>query len=232
MNIVIIVLLIWIIAFLHFVWLDINPREWHEWKGRKDGSTVPEVQRTPAEDYGFMGKSLVKVSVPKPLTAISPPPATIPEEGEDMDEKDVAFELQKQEKTLRQMTPEEEKVAFKSFSYSKEEQDDEDEYPAEGYAEGLTSEEMERAVSVANGTKATRKEEREAGLVLREMDGTELFDLLTRNNPAFKTRVRNLLDRCERMETETGTESTSTTDKGRKSFRTEKTTDIDIRDFI
>ena len=233
MDIVIIILLVWMIVFLHVVWFDIKPLEWFRGKGCKGERAIQETpQRTPAQEHDFMGKSLVRASATKPLTANTPPLTAIPAEGEDVDEKDVTFAPPKQEKTLRQMTPEEEEEAFKSFSYSKGEQDDEDEYPAEGYADGLTSEEMEKAVSVANGAKATKDEELKAGKTLKAMDGTELFDLLTKTSPAFKTRVRDLLDRCEKMETETETESTSATDKGRKSFMIGKSTDIDIRDFI
>ena len=87
---------------------------------------------------------------------------------------------------------------------------------------------MERAVSIANSAHVTQDEELKAGTILKEMAGTELIELLTRNNPTFKSRVRDLLDRCERMETT----SHSTTDKGHKSFMIEESTDIDIRDFI
>ena len=221
------------IVFLHLVWFDIKPLEWFQGKECKGERAVQETpQEIPAQEHDFMGKSLVRASATKPLAANSQPVTAMSEEGEEVDEKDVTFAPSKQEKTLRQMTPEEEKEAFKSFSYSKEEQDDEDEYPAEGYATGLTSEEMENAVSVANGAKATKGEELRAGRTLKEMDGTELLDLLTKKNPVFKARVRDLLDRCERMEAETETESTSATDKGRKSFMIGKSTDIDIRDFI
>ena len=179
-----------------------------------------------------MGKSLVRASTTKPVAANSQPVTAIPEEGEEVDEKDVTFAPPKTEKTLRQMTPEEESEAFKSFTYTKEEQDDEDDYPAEGYATGLTSEEMEQAVSVANGAKATKDEELKAGKVLKEMDGTELINLLTQKNPAFKNKVRELLDKCERAKADAGDENPSEAYKGRKSFTVENTTDIDIRDFI
>ena len=221
------------IVFLHLVWFDIKPLEWFQGKECKGERAVQETpQEIPAQEHDFMGKSLVRASATKPLAANSQPVTAMSEEGEEVDEKDVTFAPSKQEKTLRQMTPEEEKEAFKSFSYSKEEQDDEDEYPAEGYATGLTSEEMEKAVLVANGAKASKDDELKAGKTLKEMDGTELLDLLTKKNPVFKARVRDLLDRCERMEAETETESTSATDKGRKSFMIGKSTDIDIRDFI
>ena len=233
MDIVIIILLVWMIVFLHLVWFDIKPLEWFQGKECKGERAVQETpQEIPAQEHDFMGKSLVRASATKPLAANSQPVTAMSEEGEEVDEKDVTFAPSKQEKTLRQMTPEEEKEAFKSFSYSKEEQDDEDEYPAEGYATGLTSEEMEKAVLVANGAKASKDDELKAGKTLKEMDGTELLDLLTKKNPVFKARVRDLLDRCERMEAETETESTSATDKGRKSFMIGKSTDIDIRDFI
>ena len=233
MDIVIIILLVWMIVFLHLVWFDIKPLELFRGKECKGERAVQETsQEIPAQEHDFMGKSLVRASATKPFAANSQPVTAMLEEGEEVDEKDVTFAPPKQEKTLRQMTPEEEKEAFKSFSYSKEEQDDEDEYPAEGYATGLTSEEMEKAVLVANGAKASKDDELKAGKTLKEMDGTELLDLLTKKNPVFKARVRDLLDRCERMEAETETESTSATDKGRKSFMIGKSTDIDIRDFI
>ena len=232
MNIVIIILLIWLIVFLHLVWLDIKPWDLIRNGRKQEQPTTRAPEQKTGKESNFIGKSLVKVKSKVTNAANVTPKAPQAEEGEEVDEKDVTFAPPKQEKTLRQMTPEEEKEAFKSFSYSKEEQDDEDEYPTEGYASGLTSEEMEKAVSVANGAKATKDEELKAGKTLKEMDGTELFDLLTKTSPAFKTRVRALLDRCERMEAETKTESTSATDKGRKSFMIGKSTDIDIRDFI
>ena len=233
MNIVIIILLIWLIVFLHLVWLDIKPWDLIRGRGRKPKANESEMRiQTQDEEHNFMGKSLVRANAIKPVAANSPPVTAIQEEGEEVDEKDVTFAPPKQEKALRQMTPEEEKEAFKSFSYSKEEQDDEDEYPAEGYATGLTSEEMEKAVSVANGAKASKGEELKAGKVLKEMGGTELIELLTKKNPAFKSKVRELLDRCEKTEANGGEDYSSTSEKGRKSFVIEKSTDIDIRDFI
>ena len=221
------------IVFLHLVWFDIKPLEWFRGKECKGERAVQETpQGIPAQEHDFMGKSLVRASATKPLAANSQPVTAIPEEGEEVDEKDVTFAPSKQEKTLRQMTPEEEKEAFKSFSYSNEEQDDEDEYPAEGYATGLTSEEMEKAVSVANGAKASKDDELKAGKTLKEMDGTELLDLLTKKNPVFKARVRDLLDKCERAKADDEDEIPSATDKGHKSFMIGKSTDIDIRDFI
>ena len=232
MNIVIIILLVWLIVFLHLVWFDIKP--WDLIRGRKkqEQPTARAPEQETEKDSDFIGKSLVKVK-PKVTNAASiTPKAPQAEEGEEVDEKDVTFAPPKSEGSLRQMTPDEEKEAFKSFAYSKEELDDEDEYPAEGYATGLTSEEMEKAVSVANGAKASKDEELKAGKTLKEMDGTELLELLTKKNPVFKSRVRELLDKCERAKANDEEDYSSTADKGRKSFMIEKSTDIDIRDFI
>ena len=232
MNTVIIMLLVWLIVFLHLVWLDIKPWEWMQGRKKQGQPEARPPEKTERQDGSFIGKSLVKIRAKETNAANATPKAPQTEEGEEVDEKDVTFAPPKQEKALRQMTPEEEEEAFKSFTYSKEEQDDEDEYPAEGYAAGLTSEEMEKAVSVANGAKATRDEELKAGKVLKEMDGTELIDLLTQKNPAFKNQVRELLDKCERANKEASEETPTATEKGRKSFTVENTTDIDIRDFI
>ena len=232
MNIVIIILLVWLIVFLHLVWFDIKP--WDLIRGRKkqEQPTARAPEQETEKDSDFIGKSLVKVK-PKVTNAASiTPKAPQAEEGEEVDEKDVTFAPPKSEGSLRQMTPDEEKEAFKSFAYSKEEVDDEDEYPAEGYATGLTSEEMEKAVLVANGAKASKDEELKAGKTLKEMDGTELLELLTKKNPVFKSRVRELLDKCERAKANDEEDYSSTADKGRKSFMIEKSTDIDIRDFI
>ena len=232
MNIVIIILLIWLIVFLHLVWLDIKP--WELMRGRKKqeqpNARAPEQETEKESD--FVGKSMVTVKSKVTNAASVTPKAPQAEEGEEVDEKDVTFAPPKSEGSLRQMTPDEEKEAFKSFAYSKEEVDDEDEYPAEGYATGLTSEEMEKAVSVANGAKASKDEELKAGKTLKEMDGTELLELLTKKNPVFKSRVRELLDKCERAKANDEEDYSSTADKGRKSFMIEKSTDIDIRDFI
>ena len=233
MDIVIIILLVWMIVFLHLVWFDIKPLELFRGKECKGERAVQETsQEIPAQEHDFMGKSLVRASATKPFAANSQPVTAMLEEGEEVDEKDVTFAPSKPDKALRQMTPEEEEEAFKSFSYSKGEQNDEDEYPAEGYADGLTSEEMEKAVSVANGAKASKDEELKAGRTLKEIDGTELLDLLTKKNPVFKARVRDLLDKCERAKADAEDEIPSAADKGRKSFMIGKSTDIDIRDFI
>ena len=233
MNTILIILLVWMIVFLHLVWFDIKPSDLIRNIGRKPQKTMQVKQSIPqVKESDFMGKSLVRANATKPVAANSQPVAAISEEGEEVDEKDVTFAPSKPDKALRQMTSEEEEEAFKSFTYSKEEQDDEDEYPAEGYATGLTSEEMEKAVSVANGAKASKDEELKAGKTLKEMDGTELLDLLTKKNPVFKARVRDLLDKCERAKADAEDEIPSAADKGRKSFMIGKSTDIDIRDFI
>jgi len=232
MNIVIIILLIWLIVFLHLVWLDIKPWEWMQGKKKQGQPNARAPEQETEKESDFVGKSMVKVKGKVTNAASVTPKAPQAEEGEEVDEKDVTFAPPKTDKALWQMTPKEEDEAFKSFTYSKEEQNDEDEYPAEGYASGLTSEEMEKAVSVANGAKASKDEELKAGKTLKEMDGTELLDLLTKKNPVFKARVRDLLDKCERTKADAEDESSSATAKGRKSFMIEKSTDIDIRDFI
>jgi len=173
MNIVIIILLIWLIVFLHLVWLDIKPWEWMQGKKKQGQPNARAPEQETEKESDFVGKSMVKVKGKVTNAASVTPKAPQAEEGEEVDEKDVTFAPPKTDKALWQMTPKEEDEAFKSFTYSKEEQNDEDEYPAEGYASGLTSEEMEKAVSVANGAKASKDEELKAGKTLKEMDGIQ-----------------------------------------------------------
>lgn len=116
MDIVIIILLVWMIVFLHLVWFDIKPLELFRGKECKGERAVQETsQEIPAQEHDFMGKSLVRASATKPFAANSQPVTAMLEEGEEVDEKDVTFAPPKQEKTLRQMTPEEEKRGFQEF---------------------------------------------------------------------------------------------------------------------
>ena len=225
MNIVIIILLVWLIAFMHIVWFDWNP-----FREKTDVRQVAGSEQEAARSADFIGESQVQVSRKKPVEAISVPQAAIGEEGEEVHINEVTFADENAPRAYRQMTPEEEEEAFKSFNYSKAELE-EDDYPAEGYSTGVTSEEMEKAIEVAKGGNASKVETLKAGKVLKELDGTELYELLTKRNEPFRAKVRELIDRCENAEMETSMNDASAA-KGRKSFVKEKTTDIDLRDFI
>lgn len=95
MDIVIIILLVWMIVFLHLVWFDIKPLEWFRGKEYKGERAVQETpQEIPAQEHDFMGKSLVRASATKPLSANSQPVTAMLEEGEEVDEKDVILHRQ------------------------------------------------------------------------------------------------------------------------------------------
>ncbi len=231
MNIIIVILLVWLIVFLHLVWLDVKPRDLIRGFGRKTGKEVREkpVQQ-PAENGNFMGKSLVRGNATKPVADISLPVAAIPEEGEEVDEKDVTFAPPRQEKGIRQMTPEEEEEAFKSFTFSKE--DDAGEQPADGYAEGYTYEDMVEAVKVANSKTATTHEEEKAGRVLKDLDGTELLSIMEEEHEDFSRRVRSLIKKHEDTESMTVTKENDGS-TGSKPFTVPANpTEFNIRDFI
>lgn len=231
MNTIVVILLVWLIVFLHLVWLDIKPSDLIRGKGRKYRKAVTEESiPTQTEGHDFMGKSLVRANAAKPLTANSQPVTAISEEGEEVDEKDVTFAPPKAEKTLRQMTPKEEEEAFKSFKFSKE--DDAEETPAENYAEGYTYEDMVEAVKVAKKPTATKSEEAKAGKVLDYLDGTELLNILEKNQADFSKRVRSIIEKYKNQEgdnTADGEESPNP----RAPFKLpENPTEFNIRDFI
>ena len=70
MNIVIIILLIWLIVFLHLVWLDIKPWDLIRCRGRKPKANESEMRiQTQDEEHNFMGKSLVRANAIKPVAA-------------------------------------------------------------------------------------------------------------------------------------------------------------------
>lgn len=232
MNIVIIILLVWLIVFLHLVWLDIKPWDLIKGRGRKPKANESGMPiQTQAEKHDFMGKSLVRTNAIKPVAANSPPVTAIPEEGEEVDEKDVTFAPPKQENGLRQMTPEEEEEAFKSFRYSKEE--DAEETPAENYAEGYTYEDMVEAMKVAKKPEATKSEEAKAGKVLDYLDGTELLNMLEKNQADFSKRVRSIIEKYKSQDGGNTASGEETPDNGRKPFKLpENPTEFNIRDFV
>ena len=232
MDIVIIILLVWMIVFLHLVWFDIKPLEWFRGKECKGERAVQETpQEIPAQEHDFMGKSLVRASATKPLAANSQPVTAISEEGEEVDEKDVTFAPPKHDSGLRQMTPEEEEEAFKSFRYSKEE--DAEETPAENYAEGYTYEDMVEAMKVAKKPEATKSEEAKAGKVLDYLDGTELLNMLEKNQADFSKRVRSIIEQYKSQDGGNTASGEETPGNGRKPFKLpENPTEFNIRDFV
>ena len=231
MNIVIIILLVWLIVFLHLVWFDIKP--WDLIRGRKkqEQPTARAPEQETEKDSDFIGKSLVKVK-PKVTNAASiTPKAPQAEEGEEVDEKDVTFAPPKQDSGLRQMTPEEEEEAFKSFKYSQEE--DAEDTPAGNYAEGYTYEDMVEAMKVAKKPVATKSEEAKAGKVLDYLDGTELLNMLEKNQADFSKRVRSIIEKYKSQDGGNTASKEESPNNGRKPFKLpENPTEFNIRDFV
>ena len=62
------------------------------------------------------------------------------------------------------------------------------------YASGATIEEMNEAVRTADNPQATESEKLKAGEVLHEMEGNELYLVLTAGKPQIKNKIRGLID--------------------------------------
>jgi len=193
------------IVFMHCVWLDIKPWEWalkRKNKSRKKQS--PRIDPPISQERDFIGKSLVRMSAKMTNAASATPNVPQAEEGEEVDEKDVTFAPPKQENGLRQMTPEEEEEAFKSFRYSKEE--DAEETTAENYAEGYTYEDMVEAM---------------------------ILNVLEKNQADFSKRVRSIIEKYKSQDGGNTASEEETPDNGRKPFKLpENPTEFNIRDFI
>ena len=62
------------------------------------------------------------------------------------------------------------------------------------YASGATIEEMNEAVRTADNPQATESEKLKVGEVLHEMEGNELYLVLTAGKPQIKNKIRGLRD--------------------------------------
>ena len=62
------------------------------------------------------------------------------------------------------------------------------------YASGATIEEMNEAVRTADNPQATESEKLKAGEVFHEMEGNELYLVLTAGKPQIKNKIRGLID--------------------------------------
>jgi len=231
MTIILIIFVVWLILFMHCVWLDIKPWEWALKRKNKSGEKQSPKMGSPiSPERDFIGKSLVRMRGKVTNAASATPNVPQAEEGEEVDEKDVTFAQPKAEKSIRQMTPEEEAEAFKSFKFSKE--DDAEDTPDENYAEGYTYEDMVEAMKVAKKPAATKSEEAKAGRVLTHLDGTELLNMLEENQAEFSKRVRSIIKKYKNSNGMQKVHDTIITN-GKKPFKLpENPTEFNIRDFV
>lgn len=186
---------LWMVIYLTWErWVESTPKEDKE----KDAETP--------ERYGdIMGKSLFRMPERKPQAAASAPNAALQVPGEEVDEKDVAFDDETASpntrpsgaKVSRQVPDEEldDVFADKRVSDIGAEYDEDEEYDGEPHeAGGLTFEDIDLAMRTVKKPKATKEERRHAGMVFCDMKGNELFALIERNSDATRRKLNELMD--------------------------------------
>lgn len=101
------------------------------------------------------------------------------------------------------------------------------------YASGATIEEMNEAVRTADNPQATESEKLKAGEVLHEMEGNELYEIMTAKEPGFIRKIRGLIDFYESKPTiSSGGNNEVVSVSPQPIPVVEGLEDFDIRDFV
>lgn len=178
------------------------------WERREEGVPKEDEENdvgTPEMPTDIMGKSLFRMPERKPQTAASAPNAALQVPGEEVDEKDVAFDDETASpntrpsgaKVSRQVPDEELDDVFADKRVSDigaeyDEDGDDDGEPHE--AGGLTFEDIDLAMRTAKKPKATKEERRHAGMVFCDMKGNELFAMIEKSSEATRRKLDELMD--------------------------------------
>ena len=158
-------------------------------------------RKEPGNDTDVVGRSLFKMPQSRTTGDTAVPQAATPIEGEPLEEDDVTFADETPDSTdagQPSMRLPDGKVedAFSDIRLSDvpvEYENGEDEETGE-YASGATIEEMNEAIRTADNPQATESEKLKAGEVLHEMEGNELYLVLTAGKPQIKDKIRGLID--------------------------------------
>lgn len=180
------------------------------WERREESVSKEDKEKdvgAPERSGDIMGKSLFRMPERKPQVAASVPDATRQVPGEEVDEKDVAFDDETASlnsrlslsgaRPSRQVPDEELDEVFADKRVSDigaeyDEDGDDDGEPHE--AGGLTFEDIDLAMRTAKKPKATKEERRHAGMVFCDMKGNELFAMIEKSSEATRRKLDELMD--------------------------------------
>lgn len=180
------------------------------WERREESVSKEDKEKdvgAPERSGDIMGKSLFRMPERKPQVAASVPDATRQVPGEEVDEKDVAFDDETASpnsrlslsgaRPSRQVPDEELDEVFADKRVSDigaeyDEDGDDDGEPHE--AGGLTFEDIDLAMRTAKKPKATKEERRHAGMVFCDMKGNGLFAMIEKSSEATRWKLDELMD--------------------------------------
>ena len=208
---------------------------------RKEEQPKPPSKREELEnDTDVVGRSLFKMPPSRTTGDTAVPQAATSVDGEPLKEDDVTFADETPGSTdtgQPSMRLPDDKVedAFSDTRLSDvpvEYEDGEDEETGE-YASGATIEEMSEAVRTADNPQATESEKLKAGEVLHEMEGNELYLVLTAGKPQIKNKIRRLIDNYKNKPTiSSGGNNEVVSVSPQPIPVVEGLEDFDIRDFV
>lgn len=155
------------------------------WKSlRTDSKNLGTENNSPAaEPEDVMGKSLFRMYPTQTMTDIPAQEAATSEKGDEVSENDVTFaeerteteskgEVQSRQVPADQLDDVFSSIPLSELRYSEEDNEQEDSRTASGNS----FDEIADAIDIVRKVNPTDKEKRNAGKILTELDGTELFD--------------------------------------------------------
>ena len=160
-------------------------------EGKEKDMGVPE------RSGDIMGKSLFRMPERRPQTTASASDAALQVPGEEVDEKDVAFDDETRGRHPRQVLNEEldEVFADRRVSDIGAEYDEDGDYDGEPHeAGGMTFEDIDLAMRTVKKPKATKEERRHAGMVFCDLKGNELFAMIEKSSEATRRKLDELMD--------------------------------------
>lgn len=178
------------------------------WERREENVPKEDKEKdvgAPERSGDIMGKSLFRMPERKPQAAAPMSNATVQAPGEEVDEKDVAFDDETASpnsrlsgvRPSRQVPDEELDEVFADKRVSDigaeyDEDGDDDGEPHE--AGGMTFEDIDLAMRTVKKPKATKEERRHAGMVFCDMKGNELFAMIEKSSEATRRKLDELMD--------------------------------------
>lgn len=209
----------------------------HERKQEKQTSQhePPPKQKQPETDTNIVGKSLFKMPKSRTTGDTAVPQAAVPAEDEAVELDDITFADETGEQPSMRLPADKLEDAFSDTRLSDVpvEYEDGDDEPTGEYASGATIEEMNEAIRTADNPKATDIEKRKAGEVFHEMEGNELYEILTAKTPGIISKIRGLIDHYESKATiSSGGNKEVVSISSQNIPAVEGLDDFDIRDFV
>ena len=172
------------------------------WERREENVPKEDKEKdvgAPERSGDIMGKSLFRMPERKPQAAAPMSNATVQAPGEEVDEKDVAFDDETASpnsrlsgaRPSRQVPDEDLDEVFRDNRVHDTDGELEEEPPQAG---GSTFDEIDRAARAVKNPKAGKADILQAGKVFHELEGTEFYDMFRRNNARYEARVSEMVE--------------------------------------